>query len=63
MLKLKIITMTIAIVSTFYANQTVSKYQYIDTIDKVKNLEDVATKYLSISDTTNAINTYIEIDR
>ena len=43
--------------------QTLSKYHYIDTIDKIKDLENIAMKYLNLGDTTNAISTYLDIDK
>ncbi|MDC2984548.1 hypothetical protein OAY83_00575, partial [Candidatus Marinimicrobia bacterium] len=63
MCKLKIISLLVLLIGFLLPTQTPSKYQYIDTIDKIKELENIAMKYLNLGDTTNAIMTYLDIDK
>ena len=42
-------------------NKEISKFHYIDSIDKIKNLESLSEKYINLEDTLQAINILIEI--
>ena len=61
MLRIKIKILIIGIISFMLCSDTNDQYSYIDAIDQIQNLEEIAEKHLSLGDTTHAINTLIEI--